>query len=193
MAGGLLLTSSRAHTHTRLVVPTTSQHQPTSQDSQEQGPRIFGWRRPCFGEAPLARFREKQAQEGLTSSSKHTWEKAGGIPFFAAPGVSRVSRWAWHAFAISLSLSLSLLRFFALAFGEERPGAMVEGRPGSGLQDSVKGAHPNGSLELCGKKGSFYFPELVESTGMQHVSIFPSDWTLPLWLLLTNMSFSDTF
>ena len=111
MAGGLLLTSSRAHTHTRLVVPTTSQHQPTSQDSQEQGPRIFGWRRPCFGEAPLARFREKQAQEGLTSSSKHTWEKAGGIPFFAAPGVSRVSRWAWHAFAISLSLSLS--RFFA--------------------------------------------------------------------------------
>ena len=92
-----------------------------------------------------------------------------------------------------LSLSLSLLRFFALAFGEERPGAMVEGRPGSGLQDSVKGAHPNGSLELCGKKGSFYFPELVESTGMQHVSIFPSDWTLPLWLLLTNMSFSDTF
>lgn len=46
-----------------------------SEEVKEQGPRIFGWRRPCFGEAPLARFREKQAQEGLTSSSKHTWEK----------------------------------------------------------------------------------------------------------------------
>ena len=29
--------------------------------AQEQGaPRNLGWRRPCFGEAPLARFREKQ-------------------------------------------------------------------------------------------------------------------------------------
>lgn len=36
----------------------------------------MGWRRPCFGEAPLARFRAKQAQEGETRQKK-TWEKAG--------------------------------------------------------------------------------------------------------------------
>ena len=42
---------------------------------QEQ-PRVMGWRRPCFGEAPLARFRAKQAQEGETRQKK-TWEKAG--------------------------------------------------------------------------------------------------------------------
>jgi len=46
-----------------------------SEEVKEQGPRVMGWRRPCFGEAPLSRFREKQAQEGLTSSQKQTWEK----------------------------------------------------------------------------------------------------------------------
>jgi len=46
-----------------------------TEEVKEQGPRVMGWRRPCFGEAPLARFREKQAQEGQTSSQKQTWEK----------------------------------------------------------------------------------------------------------------------
>ncbi|CAJ1364056.1 unnamed protein product [Effrenium voratum] len=35
----------------------------------------MGWRRPCFGEAPLSRFREKQAREGQNPSEKQTWEK----------------------------------------------------------------------------------------------------------------------
>ncbi|CAE7463631.1 unnamed protein product [Symbiodinium natans] len=44
-----------------------------NEEVKEQGPRIMGWRRPCFGEAPLSRFRAKQ--EGTTPSQQQTWEK----------------------------------------------------------------------------------------------------------------------
>lgn len=43
------------------------------EEVKEQGPRIMGWRRPCFGEAPLSRFRAKQ--EGTNPSQRQTWEK----------------------------------------------------------------------------------------------------------------------
>ena len=63
----------------------------------------MGWRRPCFGEPPLARFREKQAEEGRSSSQKQTWEKVG----FCSRGGTK--REVYHSFAGV---------FFILAFGD---------------------------------------------------------------------------
>eukprot|EP00931_Biecheleriopsis_adriatica_P064778 TRINITY_DN3947_c0_g2_i2.p1 TRINITY_DN3947_c0_g2~~TRINITY_DN3947_c0_g2_i2.p1 ORF type:complete len:3759 (-),score=912.49 TRINITY_DN3947_c0_g2_i2:186-11462(-) len=48
-----------------------------SEEVKELGPRILGWRRPGFGEPPLARFREKQVAEGRATSQQQTWEKVG--------------------------------------------------------------------------------------------------------------------
>lgn len=40
------------------------------------GPRVLGWRRPGFGEPPLARFKQKEDSDAV--SSKMTWEKVRG-------------------------------------------------------------------------------------------------------------------
>jgi len=42
---------------------------------EPQGPRVLGWRRPGFGESPMARFQEKQVQEGKAASQQMTWDK----------------------------------------------------------------------------------------------------------------------
>ena len=59
---------------------------------KEQGPRIMGWRRPCFGEAPLSRFRAKQdlsvwcgvvTRMFLQMPVPHLWHSGGHQPITA--------------------------------------------------------------------------------------------------------------
>jgi len=44
-------------------------------EEAKAGPRMRGWRRPGFGEAPLARFQAKQAEEGQSAASQQTWDR----------------------------------------------------------------------------------------------------------------------